>query len=72
MGREGVQLQGVALPSHPASFQGNRDESTNVDMALVQRDVQVSVMPLTWLPEPGGWSGGDVSTFLHHEGGVLG
>lgn len=33
-----------ALASLPASFQGNRDESTNVDMTLVQRDVQVSVM----------------------------
>lgn len=31
------------LASRPASFQGNRDESTNVDMTLVQRDVQVSV-----------------------------
>lgn len=30
------------LASQPASFQGNRDESTNVDMTLVQRDVQVS------------------------------
>lgn len=26
-------------------LQGNRDESTNVDMSLVQRDVQVS----TWM-----------------------
>ncbi|TEA37340.1 hypothetical protein DBR06_SOUSAS1910029, partial [Sousa chinensis] len=36
----GVRLQGVTLTSQPASFQGNRDESTNVDMTLVQRDVQ--------------------------------
>lgn len=40
----GEQLQGVALTTQPVSFQGNRDESTNVDMSLVQRDVQVSVM----------------------------
>lgn len=40
----GVRLQGVTLTSQPASFQGNRDESTNVDMTLVQRDVQVSVV----------------------------
>lgn len=47
----GVQLQGVALTTQPASFQGNRDESTNVDMSLVQRDVQVSdgqTMYATW------------------------
>lgn len=25
-------------------FQGNRDESTNVDMSLVQRDVQVRLV----------------------------
>lgn len=42
----GVQLQGVAWTwtVQPASFQGNRDESTNVDMSLIQRDAQVSVM----------------------------
>lgn len=26
------------------SLQGNRDEGTNVDMSLVQRDVQVSII----------------------------
>uniref|UniRef100_A0A8C6FYR2 Annexin n=1 Tax=Moschus moschiferus TaxID=68415 RepID=A0A8C6FYR2_MOSMO len=43
----GEEEQGVrdvtprsGLTSQPASFQGNRDESTNVDMTLVQRDVQ--------------------------------
>lgn len=37
-------LDGVDFTVPPASFQGNRDESTNVDMTLVQRDAQVSVM----------------------------
>lgn len=39
-GRDVTPRSGLA--SQPASFQGNRDESTNVDMTLVQRDVQVS------------------------------
>lgn len=39
-----MQLQGAALTMPPASFQGNRDESTNVDMTVVQRDAQVGVM----------------------------
>lgn len=46
-GREGgggTQLQAGALTTRPASFQGNRDESTNVDMSLVQRDAQVGVL----------------------------
>lgn len=41
------------LDHTPASFQGNRDESTNVDMSLAQRDAQVSVMakPLDFLKQ---------------------
>ena len=38
----GLQLQGVVFTTQPVSIQGNRDESANVDMSLVQRDVQVS------------------------------
>lgn len=53
-----MRLQGKALTTQPASFQGNRDESTNVDMSLVQRDVQVSAMArpgtLPGFPEPVG------------------
>lgn len=51
-GGEGTQLQGAALTVPPASFQGNRDESTNVDMTLVQRDAQVGVMVRcpSWAP----------------------
>lgn len=56
MGSEG-QLQGVALTTQPLSFQGNRDESTNVDMSLVQRDVQVSVVA-NQAPAWASWAGG--------------
>lgn len=40
----GTQPQGGDLTTRPASFQGNRDESTSVDMSLVQRDAQVGVL----------------------------
>lgn len=43
MSEEGRVFQRVAWP-YALFFQGNRDESTNVDMTLVQRDVQVSLV----------------------------
>lgn len=57
-----VQPHRVTLTTQPASFQGNRDESSNVDMSLVQRDVQVSEMARPGtpprLPKLGwGWRG---------------
>lgn len=44
MRRERVCSSKEWLGLMPSSFQGNRDESTNVDMSLVQRDVQVSLV----------------------------
>lgn len=63
----GGQLQGVALTTQPVSFQGNRDESTNVDMSLVQRDVQVSVVA-NQTPAWASWAdGGPLPCFLREE-----
>lgn len=53
----------------PASFQGNRDESTNVDMTVVQRDAQVGVVARC----PSGLPvSGHTPAFLLPEGGALG
>lgn len=66
MRREGCDLPKSGLTLQPPFFQGNRDESTNVDMSLVQRDVQVRMVankvPLwalnqSWVTLPALWLG---------------